>query len=171
MWGMPIFLLVAAGVFTKIPIDWQTLELTDDRVGWPAIVVLVSMILFVASYAAGLGCVPWQANEFLPMEVRAMGTMMINMCNWGPNIIVSSTFLSMMRGISPSGTFGFYAALSFIGLLFVFFCYPEAAGMTLEEIRVIFEHGFGVSYAEEWCRQRKLGNVTHVANEATQEVV
>ncbi|SCO55533.1 probable ITR1-Inositol permease [Fusarium fujikuroi] len=171
MWGMPVFLLVAAGVFTKIPIDRQTLELTDDRVGWPAIVVLVSMILFVASYAAGLGCVPWQANEFLPMEVRAMGTMMINMCNWGPNIIVSSTFLSMMRGISPSGTFGFYAALSFIGLLFVFFCYPEAAGMTLEEIRVVFEHGFGVSYAEEWRKQRKLGNVTHGANEATQEVV
>ncbi|KAM5361017.1 hypothetical protein ACJA88_014619 [Fusarium oxysporum] len=171
MWGMPVFLLLAAGVFTKIPIDRQTLELTDDKVGWPAIVVLVSMILFVASYAAGLGCVPWQANEFLPMEVRAMGTMMINMCNWGPNIIVSSTFLSMMRGISPSGTFGFYAALSFIGFVFVFFCYPEAAGMTLEEIRVVFEHGFGVRYAEEWRKQRKLGNVTHGANETAKEVV
>ncbi|PCD42934.1 hypothetical protein AU210_005458 [Fusarium oxysporum f. sp. radicis-cucumerinum] len=142
MWGMPVFLLLAAGVFTKIPIDRQTLELTDDKVGWPAIVVLVSMILFVASYAAGLGCVPWQANEFLPMEVRAMGTMMINMCNWGPNIIVSSTFLSMMP-----------------------------AGMTLEEIRVVFEHGFGVRYAEEWRKQRKLGNVTHGANETAKEVV
>ncbi|KAF5689914.1 myo-inositol transporter [Fusarium circinatum] len=144
MWGMPVFLLLAAGVFTKIPID---------------------------RYAAGLGCVPWQANEFLPMEVRAMGTMMINMCNWGPDIIVSSTFLSMMRGISPSGTFGFYAALSFIGFVFVFFCYPEAAGMTLEEIRVVFEHGFGVRYAEEWRKQRKLGNVTHGASETTKEVV
>ncbi|KAG8355261.1 Myo-inositol transporter 1 [Fusarium venenatum] len=171
MWGMSVFLLLAAGVFTKIPIDQQTLQLTNDSVGWPAIVVLVSMILFVASYAAGLGCVPWQANEFLPMEVRAIGTMMINICNWGPNIIVSSTFLSMMRGISPSGTFGFYAALSFIGFVFVFFCYPEAAGMTLEEIRVVFDHGFGVRYAEEWRTQRKLGNITHGANEATQKVV
>ncbi|KAF5985078.1 myo-inositol transporter [Fusarium coicis] len=77
MLGMPVFLLLAAGVFAKIPIDRQTLELTDDKVGWPAIVVLVSMILFVASYAAGLGCVPWQANEFFPMEVRAMGTMTV----------------------------------------------------------------------------------------------
>ncbi|KAG5657375.1 hypothetical protein KAF25_005939 [Fusarium avenaceum] len=171
MWGMPVFLVLAAAVFTKIPIDRNTLELTDDKIGWPAIVVLVSMILFVASYAAGLGCVPWQANEFLPMEVRAMGTMMINICNWGPNIIVSSTFLSMMRGISPSGTFGFYAALSFIGLVFVYFCYPEAAGMTLEEVRVVFEHGFGVRYAEEWRKQRKLGNITHGANETTKEVV
>ncbi|KAF5656643.1 putative ITR1-inositol permease [Fusarium heterosporum] len=171
MWAMPVFLALAAAVFTQIPIDRNTLELTDDTIGWPAIVVLVSMILFVASYAAGLGCVPWQANEFLPMEVRAMGTMMINMCNWGPNIIVSSTFLSMMRGISPSGTFGFYAALSFIGLVFVYFCYPEAAGMTLEEVRVVFDHGFGVRYAEEWRKQRKLGNITHGANETGKEGV
>ncbi|KAJ3457825.1 hypothetical protein MRS44_014966 [Fusarium solani] len=171
MWGMPVFLVLAAGVFVRIPIDRDTLELTDDTIGWPAIVVLVSMILFVACYAAGLGCVPWQANEFLPMEVRAMGTMMINICNWGPNIIVSSTFLSMMRGISPSGTFGFYAALSTIGFIFVYLCYPEAAGMTLEEIRVVFEHGFGVRYAEEWRKQKKLGVITHGVEERTKETV
>ncbi|KAI5468134.1 general substrate transporter [Mariannaea sp. PMI_226] len=156
MWGMPVFLTIAAGVFYKIPIDRNTLELTSDHVGRPAIVVLVSMILFVASYAAGLGCVPWQANEFLPMEVRATGTMLINICNWGPNIIVSSTFLTMMRDISPSGTFGFYAALCLLGYVFVFFCYPEAAGMTLEEIRDVFEHGFGVQYAREWHKQKQL---------------
>ncbi|POR31114.1 hypothetical protein TPAR_08692 [Tolypocladium paradoxum] len=156
MWGMPLFLAIAAVVFQWIPIDRNTLALTNDVVGWPAIVVLVSMIMFVAFYAAGLGCVPWQANEFLPMEVRAVGTTMINIFNWGPNIIVSSTFLSMMRGMSPSGTFGFYAALSLLGLIFVFFCYPEAANMTLEEIGLVFENGFGVRYAEEWRKQRKL---------------
>jgi MFS transporter, SP family, solute carrier family 2 (myo-inositol transporter), member 13 len=155
-WGMPVCLLIAAGAFTKVPIDRQTLELTNNQVGWPAILVLVAMILFVAFYAAGLGCVPWQANEFLPMEVRAMGTMAINMCNWGPNIIVSSTFLSMMKGISPSGTFGFYAGLSVLGYAFVYFCFPEAANMTLEEVRIVFMHGFGVKYAEEWRKRQKL---------------
>lgn len=62
----------------------------------------------------------------------------------------------MMRGMTPSGTFGFYAGLSFLGWVFVIFCFPEAANMTLEEIRVVFEHGFGVRYAEEWRKQRKL---------------
>lgn len=161
MWGMPVFLVVAAIAFHWIPIDRDTLELTEGSFGWPAIVVLVSMILFVAFYAAGLGCVPWQANEFLPMEVRAIGTMMINVSNWGPNIIVSSTFLSMMSGMTPSGTFGFYAGLSTLGYIFVYFCYPEAAGMTLEDIRHVFEHGFGVQYAEEWRKQRKMGLVEH----------
>ncbi|KAF6827322.1 myo-inositol transporter [Colletotrichum musicola] len=156
MWGMPVCLVVASVAFHWIPLDNKTLKLTTDEVGWPAILVLVAMIMFVAFYAAGLGCVPWQANEFLPMEVRAMGTMLINMFNWGPNIIVSSTFLSMMQGMTPSGTFGFYAGLSFLGWVFVIFCFPEAANMTLEEIRVVFENGFGVRYAEDWRKQRKL---------------
>lgn len=38
-------------------------------------------------------------------------------CNWAPNVIVSSTFLSMMKGITPSGAFGFYAAVCGIGWL------------------------------------------------------
>lgn len=77
MWGMPVCLAIAAIAFHWIPLDLNTLELKTQEVGWPAILVLVSMIMFVAFYAAGLGCVPWQANEFLPMEVRASGTMMI----------------------------------------------------------------------------------------------
>ncbi|TKX23973.1 Myo-inositol transporter-like protein 1 [Elsinoe australis] len=145
-WGMPV------------PIDRATLTVTSTEIGWPAYLVLVMMIGFVGFYAVGLGCVPWQANEFLPMEIRAMGTTMINVFNWGPNIIVSSTFLRMMRGISPSGTFGFYAGLCVVGCIFVYFCFPEASNMTLEEVRKVFEHGFGVKYAEEWrkdFRQRE----------------
>jgi SP family myo-inositol transporter-like MFS transporter 13 len=157
MWGMPLCLLLAAIAFIWVPIDHKTLELTSDEVGWPAYLVLVAMILFVAFYAAGLGCVPWQANEFLPMEVRAMGTMMINVFNWGPNIVVSATFLTMMKHMTPSGTFGFYAGLCVMGWIFVYCCFPEASQMTLEEVRQVFEHGFGVKYAEEWRKEYKRG--------------
>jgi SP family myo-inositol transporter-like MFS transporter 13 len=45
--------------------------------------------------------------------------------------------------------------LCFLGWVFVIFCFPEAANMTLEEIRAVFEHGFGVRYAEEWRKQQK----------------
>lgn len=82
--------------------------------------------------------------------------MMVTCCNWGPNIIVSSTFLSMMKGITPSGAFGFYAGLSLLGWIAVIFCYPEAAGMTLEETRELFKHGFGVRYAEKVRSARKV---------------
>lgn len=152
-------LVIAAIAFRWIPINLDTLEITTDTIGWPTYLVLVMMILFVAFYAAGLGCVPWQANEFLPMEIRAMGTALINIFNWGPNIIVSSTFLTVMKSMTPSGTLGFDSALWFLGWVFVIFCYPEAANMTLEEIRVVFQHGFGVKYAEEWRKHRKLQRV------------
>jgi SP family myo-inositol transporter-like MFS transporter 13 len=81
--------------------------------------------------------------------------MLVTCNNWGPNIIVSSTFLSMMKGISPSGAFGFYAALSFLGWIAVIFCYPEAAGMTLEETRSLFTYGFGVKHANRLRKERR----------------
>lgn len=61
----------------------------------------------------------------------------------------------MMKAMTPSGAFGFYAALCFFGWIAVICFYPEVAQMTLEEVREVFQHGFGVQYAEEWRRQRK----------------
>lgn len=155
MWGMSLSLTLAAIAFHYIPINNHTLELETDQAGWAGIVVLVAIILFVASYATGLGNVPWTANELLPMEVRAMGAMMITCTNWGLNIVVSSTFLSMMKGMTPSGAFGFYAGICFVGWIAVILCYPECAQMSLEQTRNVFEHGFGVKYASEWRKTHK----------------
>lgn len=63
--------------------------------------------------------------------------MMMTFFNWEPNIVVSSTFLSMMKGVSQPGTFGLYAGLCFLGWVFVIFCYSEAANMTMEEVREV----------------------------------
>lgn len=52
----------------------STLEFTEDNISAPAYIALAALIIFVAFYIAGLGCVPWQANELLPMEVHALGT-------------------------------------------------------------------------------------------------
>ncbi|USW53673.1 hypothetical protein Slin15195_G069920 [Septoria linicola] len=57
--------------------------------------------------------------------------------------MVSSTFLSMMKGMTPSGAFGFYAAIC------------EVSGLTLEEINEVFKHGFGVRYARQLRKDRR----------------
>ena len=80
----------------------------------------------------------------------------VDFSNWGPNIIVSSTFLTQMENTTPSGAFGFYAAICFFGWIAVYFCYPEVKNMTLEDIREVFEHGFGVKYARELQKDMKL---------------
>lgn len=89
------------------------------------------------------------------MDVRAMGTMWLTCCCWGSNVIVSSTFLSMMKGITPVGAFAFYGAICFIGWILIILFYPEVSGLALEEIEEVFKHGFGVKYARELRKQRK----------------
>ncbi|KAL3421588.1 hypothetical protein PVAG01_08034 [Phlyctema vagabunda] len=154
MWGMALFLALAAVAFHWIPIN-HDLTLATNKVEWPAYVVLVCMVLFVAFYSSGIGNMAWVSSEFFPMEVRAYGTMMLTCSCWGSNIIVASTFLTQMESTTPSGAFGFYAGICFFGWIAVMFCYPEVKNMTLEDIREVFNHGFGVKYARNWQKEAK----------------
>jgi MFS transporter, SP family, solute carrier family 2 (myo-inositol transporter), member 13 len=155
MWGLPVGLVLAAVAFTRIPVDRSTLQLNYAAPRWAEILVLFAIILYVAFYAVALGNVPWQANELLAMEVRALGTAMLTMTCWGCNIVVSATFLSLMRAITPSGAFGLYAAVCFLGWIFVIFFYPEVAGLSLEGISEVFDKGFGIRHAEELQLKRR----------------
>jgi len=151
---MALSLAIAAIVFHWIPVN-HDLTLKSTKVGWPAYVVLVCMIFYVGFYSSGMGNTAWLSSEFYPMEVRAMGAMMLTMTCWGSNVIVASTFLTQMENTTPSGAFGFYAAICFFGWIAVWLCYPEVAGLTLEDIREIFQHGFGVKYARELRKENK----------------
>ena len=155
VWGMSAGLLAVAIAFSFIPIDTKTLAITSSTISAPAIVVLVFIIWFVFFYGVSVGNTAWMSTDFFPMDVRAMGTMWLTCSCWGSNIIVSSTFLSMMKGMTPSGAFGFYAAVCGIGWVLIYFFYPEVSGLTLEEISEVFQHGFGVKYARQLRKDRK----------------
>lgn len=163
---MGLFLVVAAVAFHWIPINHNLTLIAGAKVGAPAIVVLVSMICYVGFYSSGMGNTAWLSSEFFPLEVRAMGTMMLTMTCWGSNVIVASTFLTQMENTTPSGAFGFYAAICILGWVCVYFCYPEVKGMTLEDIREIFEHGFGVQKARELQKLAKMEHWGHVGGGA-----
>lgn len=154
VWAMALFLALAAVAFHWIPIN-HDLTLQTNKIEWPAYVVLMCMIVYVAFYSSGIGNTAWLSSEFFPMEVRAYGTMMLTCSCWGSNIIVASTFLTQMENTTPSGAFGFYAGICFFGWIAVYFCYPEVKGMTLEDIREVFQHGFGVKYARNVQKEAK----------------
>ncbi|KAG7445357.1 general substrate transporter [Guyanagaster necrorhizus] len=126
---------------TKYPTSWS-------------VIVLLSMIIFVASYATGLGNVPWQQGELFALEIRGVGTSLATATNWAANMLINSTYLSLMAKITPAGAFGFYAGLCLLGWLFVIFCYPETAGLSLEEVMMVFKHSFGIKESER-LRERK----------------
>lgn len=148
-----ISLVIAAIAFRWIPIS-HDLAVQPREIDWAGILLLITIIFYIAFYAAGVAPTAWVGTEFLPLEVRALGTMMNTVTCWGCNIIISSTFLSMMKGITPSGAFGFYAGICFVGWVFVIFCYAEVHNMPLETVREVYDHGFGVKYAK--IMQRRM---------------
>ncbi|KAJ5949261.1 Major facilitator superfamily domain general substrate transporter [Penicillium verhagenii] len=153
--GMSICMIVALVAFMYIPVNLHTLEVENSQVGWPGVLVLVAIICYVACYSSGVATIAWIGMELIPLEVRAVGTMLNTVTCWGCNIIISSTYLSMMKGLTPSGTFGFYAAICFLGWVFVVFFYPECKGMPLEAVREVFSKGFGVRYSKQWQKDHK----------------
>ncbi|CAD6499029.1 BgTH12-04683 [Blumeria graminis f. sp. triticale] len=149
VWGMGVSLGVAAAAFYYIPLTTDLSISADTKVGWPAYLVLVAMVSLVIFYGSGIGALSWVSSEFFPMEVRSLGTMVMTLSNWGPNIIISSTFLTQMEKTTPTGTFAFYGVVCILGWVAIYCCYPEVKGMTLESIREVFEQGFGVQKARE----------------------
>ncbi|KAK3709681.1 hypothetical protein LTR37_010708 [Vermiconidia calcicola] len=154
-WGMSAGLLAVAIAFSFIPVNTETLELQATSVSAPAIVVLVFIIWFVFFYGVSVGNTAWMSTDFFPMEVRAIGTMWLTCACWGSNIIVSSTFLSMMKAMTPSGAFGFYAAICGLGWVWIIIFYPEVSGLTLEEIADVFKSKNPVKFARNLRRERK----------------
>ena len=86
--------------------------------------------------------------------VRGIGTSLATATNWSANLIINSTYLSLMAKITPSGAFGFYAGLCLLGCIFCTVCFPETAGLSLEEVRWVFEDGFGIRRSKE-LREKK----------------
>ncbi|KAG2214132.1 hypothetical protein INT46_001866 [Mucor plumbeus] len=102
-------------------------------------VLLTFLIIYVASYALGLGYIPWLAqSEMFSMSIRGKANGVATAVNWICNLIISTTFLSMTEAMTTAGTFWFYAGLSIVlwGLLLKLM--PETSGKTLEEIHEYF---------------------------------
>ena len=95
--GMSICLVIAAVSFSYIPIDLHTLAVQSDEIGWPGYVLIATIIIFVGFYSSGVATVAWIGTELIPMEVRAVGTMLNTVTCWSTNIIIASTFLSMRQ--------------------------------------------------------------------------
>jgi sugar porter (SP) family MFS transporter len=96
---------------------------------------LVCLIVYIASFAVGLGPVFWlMISEIFPLRVRSAAMSMSTVANWSANFVVSSFFLSLVAAITAQGTFWLYAAFGVVALIYFVFRVPETKGRALEEI-------------------------------------
>jgi SP family myo-inositol transporter-like MFS transporter 13 len=117
--------------------------------------VIVFMILFVAFFAVGCGAIPWQQSEVFPMSVRGLGSSFACCTNWAGSLTVAATFLTMMKNITPPGTFAFFAAISLVSWIFLYFTFPELANLGLEETQMILSDGFNIKKSIELSKARR----------------
>lgn len=109
-----------------------------------AIITLVCLGTFIASFAATWGPVVWvMIPEVLPLSVRgtAMGVAVFG--NWAANFLVSQTFPMLLSKFGPGPVFLGYAGMGVLAALFVKAFVTETKGRSLEEIEAALQKATG----------------------------
>lgn len=100
-----------------------------------SLIVMVSLVVFIASHAFGQGAVIWVfISEIFPNRVRARGQALGSFTHWVMAALISWTF-PMMAEWSGGHIFAFYALMMVGQLLWVLLVMPETKGVPLEEIQ------------------------------------
>jgi len=129
--GMTLGLLVLGLAFS--------LPQLSGSLGWIAV---ASLMVYVGSFAVGLGPVFWLVlSEIYPLGIRGRAMSVGTVTNWGGNLIVALSFLTLTRVMGKAATFWLYAGVSVAAWLFAFFMVPETKGKTLEQIEEHWRSG------------------------------
>ncbi|KAM9376921.1 proton myo-inositol cotransporter-like isoform 1-T2 [Pholidichthys leucotaenia] len=102
-------------------------------------IVLMGLIFYLASFAPGMGTMPWTVNsEIYPLWARSTGNACSAGVNWIFNVLVSLTFLHVAEYLTYYGAFFLYTGLVVLGLFFILGCLPETQGLQLEDVENLF---------------------------------
>ncbi len=100
-----------------------------------SVVVLVSLLVFIASHAFGQGAVIWVfIAEIFPNRIRARGQALGSFTHWVMAALISWTF-PIVAAQSGGHTFAFYAVMMVLQLVWVLLVMPETKGVPLEQIQ------------------------------------
>jgi SP family galactose:H+ symporter-like MFS transporter len=103
---------------------------------------LAGLMLYVAFFAIGLGPVFWLLiSEIYPLNVRGLAMSIAGEANWGSNLIIAFTFLTLVQLLGRSGAFWFYALVGIAAWVFTYSLVPETKGRTLEDIEAHWRAG------------------------------
>jgi sugar porter (SP) family MFS transporter len=103
-----------------------------------SLIVLISLLVFIASHAFGQGAVIWVfISEIFPNRVRARGQALGSFTHWFMAAAISWTF-PIVAEISGGHTFAFYTICMIGQLIWVLMIMPETKGISLEQIQKKF---------------------------------
>ncbi|XP_040285106.1 solute carrier family 2, facilitated glucose transporter member 12 [Bufo bufo] len=98
---------------------------------------LVSLLAYVAAFSIGLGPMAWLVqSEIFPAGIKGRAFAITSSMNWGMNLLISLTFLTLTETLGLPWMIFSYAVMSMASLLFVLMFVPNTKGKPLEEISV-----------------------------------
>jgi MFS transporter, SP family, galactose:H+ symporter len=130
----PLLLTGIAGMVVTLGVlGWAFhSNVRSEALSWLAV---ISMMVYVASFAISLGPIFWLLiAEIYPLQVRSSSEGLAATFNWGSNLLVSLTFLTLLQGIGAPKTFWLYGLCAIGAWIFSYSLVPETKGRTLEQI-------------------------------------
>jgi SP family galactose:H+ symporter-like MFS transporter len=110
--------------------------------GFIGYIAVVSLAIYVGSFAIGLGPIFWlMISEIYPLRVRGAAMSIATIANWGFNLLIAVTFLTLVGSLGRPGTFWLYAIIGIAAWVFIFKLVPETKGKSLEEIEEHWRQG------------------------------
>ncbi|XP_025976930.2 solute carrier family 2, facilitated glucose transporter member 12 isoform X2 [Dromaius novaehollandiae] len=96
---------------------------------------LASLLAYVAAFSIGLGPMSWLVlSEIFPGGIRGQAMALTSSMNWGINLLISLTFLTVTDLIGLSWVCFIYTVMSLASLAFVIVFIPETKRCSLEQI-------------------------------------
>jgi MFS family permease len=137
----PLLLASLAGMAVSLVVLGLAFAMPQlsGSLGW---IAAASLMVYVGSFAVGLGPVFWLIlSEIYPLRIRGRAMSVGTAANWSANLIVAISFLTLTRVMGKAATFWLYGAVSIGAWLFAFFLVPETKGKTLEQIEAYMRAG------------------------------
>ena len=113
-------------------------ELITAAVSMNAVLILIGILGFVASFAMSIGPVMWVLfSELFPNWIRGLAISFVGLVNSAVSFGVQLIFPWELETLGSTMTFALYGIFAVLGLLFILAKVPETKGRSLEELEKI----------------------------------
>jgi SP family arabinose:H+ symporter-like MFS transporter len=110
-------------------------EIIKAAISMNALLILIAILGFVASFAISIGPVMWVLfSELFPNKIRGIAISFVGVINSAVSFLVQWIFPWELEVLGSATTFAIYGLFAVFGLLFIIRVIPETKGKSLEEL-------------------------------------
>jgi MFS family permease len=119
---------------TQVYEEYKT-EILNTAINMNAMLILMAILAFVASFAISIGPVMWVLfSELFPNKIRGIAISFVGVINSAVSFIVQWVFPWELEALGSAATFLIYGIFAVLGLIFIIRVIPETKGKSLEEL-------------------------------------